>query len=49
MWKIGLIRKIRLVSKFMTPQPGKQTIARHIFHDISRGKGNQTMRFGHLT
>ena len=49
MWKTGLIRKIRLVSKFRAPQPGKQTIARHIFHDISRGKGNQTMRFGHLT
>ena len=26
----GLIRKIRLISKFMTSQPGKETIAIHI-------------------
>ena len=28
--KNGLIRKIRLVSKFMTSQPGKQTIAHYL-------------------
>ena len=30
MWENGLIRKLRLVLKFMTSQPGKQTIAIHI-------------------
>ena len=33
----------------MTPQPGKQTIAIHILPNISRSKGNQTMKFGQLT
>ena len=32
----------------MTSQPGKQTIAIHMFPNISRSKGNQTMRFGQL-
>ena len=30
MWKNGLIRNIRLISKFMKSQPGSQTIAIHI-------------------
>ena len=30
----------------MTLQPGKQTIAIHILVNISRGKANQTMKFG---
>ena len=30
----------------MTPQPGKQVIAMHILPNISRSKGNQTMKFG---
>ena len=30
----------------MTPQPGKQAIAMHILPNISRSKGNQTMKFG---
>ena len=38
----------RLISKSMTSQPGKQTIAIHIFSNISSRKGNQTMKFGHL-
>ena len=33
----------------MTPQPGKQAIARHVLPNISRIKGNQTMKFGQLT
>ena len=33
----------------MTSEPGKQTIAMYILLDISRSKGNQTMRFGQLT
>ena len=43
-----MIKKIRLFSKYMTSQPGKQTIAIHIFPNISRSKGNQTMKFGEL-
>ena len=32
----------------MTSQTGKQTIAIHILPNISRSKGNQTMKFGQL-
>ena len=32
----------------MTSQPGEQTIAIHILHNISRSTGNQTMKFGQL-
>ena len=32
----------------MTSQPGKQTIATHILPNISRSKGNPTMKFGQL-
>ena len=39
----GLIRKLRLMA-----QLGKQTITIHIFPNISRSKGNQTMKFGRL-
>ena len=46
--KNGLIRKIRLTSKFMMSQPGLQTIAIHILPKISQSKGNQTMKFGQL-
>ena len=46
--KNGLIRKIRLTSNFMTSEPGLQTIAIHIFSNISQSKGNQTMKFGQL-
>ena len=38
----------RLISKSMTSQPGQQTIAIHILPNISRSKGNQTMKFGQL-
>ena len=44
----SLIRKIRLTSKFMTSLLGLQTIAIHIFPNISQSKGNQTMKFGEL-
>ena len=46
MFKNGLIKKIRLILKFMTSQPGKQTIA--ILPSISRIKDNQTLKFGHV-
>ena len=32
----------------MTSQPGKQTIAVYILPNISRSKGNQTVKFGQL-
>ena len=48
MYKNGLIRKVKLISKFMTSQPGKQTIAIHTLPSISRIKVNQTMKFGQL-
>ena len=46
--KNGLTRKVRLISKFMKSQPAQQTIAMHILPNISRSKGNQTMKFGQL-
>ena len=48
MQKNGLIRKIRSISKFMTSQSGKQTIAIHMLPNISRRKDNQTVKFGQL-
>ena len=48
MYKNGLIRKVKLISKFMTSQPGKQTIVIHTLPNISRIKVNQTMKFGQL-
>ena len=32
----------------MTSQPGQQTVVIHILPNISRSKGNQTMKFGQL-
>ena len=46
--KNGLIRKIRLTSKFMTSQTGLQAIAIHILPNISQSKGNWTMIFSQL-
>ena len=46
--KNGLTRKIRSTSKFMTSQPGLQTIAIGILSNISQSKGNQTMKYGQL-
>ena len=43
-----MIRKISLISKLLTLQPGLQTIAIHILPNISQSKGNQTMKFGQL-
>ena len=33
----------------MTSQPRKQTITILVLPNISKSKGNQTMKFGHLT
>ena len=46
--KNSLIRKIRLISKSVTSQPGQQTIATYIWLNISRSKGNKPMKFGQL-
>ena len=48
MWKNNLIKKIKLISKFMTSQPDYQAIAIHILPNISRTKGIQTVKFGQL-
>ena len=46
--KNGFIRKIRLISKFITSQPGEQTIAIHMLSKISGSKSNQAMKLGQL-
>ena len=48
MYNNSSIKKIRLILKFMTSQPGYQTIAIHILPNILRSKDNQTMKFGPL-
>ena len=48
MQKIGLKRKPRLISKFLTSQTGQQIIEMHVLSNISRSKGNQTMKFGQV-
>ena len=42
------MRKSWLVSKFMTSQTKQQVITINIFPNISRSKGNQTMKFSLL-
>ena len=42
------MRKIKLTSKFMTSQPGLQTISIHIIPNVSQSKYKQTMKFGQL-
>ena len=48
MEKKSFIKKIRLISKFMTSQSGKQTITIHILPYISRNEDNQTVKFVQL-
>ena len=48
MYKNGLIREMRLILNFIKSQPDLQTIRIHILPNISRRKGNQTMKFGQL-
>ena len=43
-----MITKIRLISKFLTSKPGKQTIEIHILLNISRREGNQAIKLGQL-
>ena len=42
------MRKIRLISKFITSQAGQQRIALQILSIISRSKSIQTIKFGQL-
>ena len=44
----SLIREIWLTLKFITSQPGKQTIAIDILSNILRSKCNQTMKIDEL-
>ena len=39
---------IRLISEFISSQFRKQTISMQMLLDISRNKGNQTIKFGQL-
>ena len=48
MKKNDLIRKIRLISKFVMSQHGEQTIAMHMLPNISHSTGNQPKKFGQL-
>ena len=46
--KNDLIRKLCLISKFLTSQAEQKTAATHIEPNIPRNKGNQAMKFGQL-
>ena len=48
MQKTGLIRKLRLISKFMRPQFEQQINTMHILLNISRAKGNRKMKLSQL-
>ena len=48
MLKIGLFRKLKSISKFMTSQAGQQIITIDILSNILRSKGNQKMKSGQL-
>ena len=39
----NLIRKLRLISKFMMSKPGQQIVTINILSNISRGEDNQTI------
>ena len=46
MQKNSLIKKIRLISKFLTSESGEQTITISILPSIKRSKDNQTVKLG---
>ena len=48
MKKNSLIKKLRLISKFMTSQPRQPIVTIHIFSNISSSEGNQKMKLGQL-
>ena len=46
--KNGLIKNVKLISKFLTSQRVEQAITIHTLLNISRSKSNQTMKFAQL-
>ena len=48
MLETGLIRILRLISKFKTSQTGQVIITIHILSNISISKENQTIKLGQL-
>ena len=46
MRKNDLIRKPGIILKFMAPKLRKKTVTMHLLPNISRSKGNQTIKFG---
>ena len=49
MYENDLVKNLMLISKFMIPQAGQQLTVIHILSNISTSKGNQIIKFGHLT
>ena len=43
-----MIKRLRLIQKFMMSQTGKQIIMIHVMPNISRNKVNQAIKFGQL-
>ena len=46
--KNSLIKKLWLISRFMTLKTRKKIITIHVLPSISRSKGKQAIKFGHL-
>ena len=44
----GLIKKLRLIPKYLASSTGKEIIPIHILFNITRSKDNQKMKFGQL-
>ena len=42
------MRKLRLIPKLRRSQTGQQIVTIHMLSNISRSKGNRTLRFGQL-
>ena len=47
-WENGVVGNLKLISKFMTLQTGKQAIENPILPNILRKKGNKIVTFCHL-
>ena len=52
-WLFGCVekrlnKKAKVISKFMTSKTGQQIITIYMLPNISRSKGNQARKFGHL-
>ena len=48
MWETDVVKNLRLTSNVMPSSTGKQIITIHILPNISRNKGNRTLKFGQL-